>query len=220
MSEHITGDEMKRYFDIICAGTAQAADADFVEEVDAHVAECDGCFEKMRAARLLLQGFSSGRDLAEAFLRAEFPEPFNRPAFDIRRAFGGIKLAKAELAGKLQMLADTLSPRMDARFFPCTPALAAVRGAGDGGGEGALNDLLRSEMALPLAEGRRITLRCREAGASGSVRLFVYSNFDAEFTLYADGGILQPERSGYDRAAGEYVCVYGLDGSEFTLTAG
>lgn len=220
MSDHMTGDELKQYFEIVLAGTPEEDDADFVNEVEAHAAECRDCFEKMQAVRLLLQGFSSSPDLAASFIDAEFPETLARPAFDIQKAFAGVKLVKAELEGKIRMLADTLSDKMNAAFTPFHPSLAAVRGGHDISIDGGtLNDLLYSDMAIPLEEGRKITLRCRNAGSSGQTRLYVYSNFEVDFVLAADEEILRPEKRDYDSAVNEYVWVYQLDGREFELTA-
>lgn len=219
MSDHITDSEWKRYFDIAHAGMIQEEDADFMEEIDAHVVECDQCFEKIQAMRLLLHGASSSPELAEAFIQAEFPEILSKPAFDIRKAFVGVRMVKERIGGGVQILADTLSGALNARFLSGNPALAAVRGNQEAGEEdGALNDLLHSDMELPLADGRRITLRCRSIASAGDIRLFVYSNFAVEFTLYSDGEILCPVSEDYDKAAGEYVRIYELGGSVFELT--
>lgn len=220
MSEHITGDEFKQYFNILFSGAPDENDADFVNEIEAHAAECDHCFEKMQAIRLLMQGFSSDPDLAGTFVTAEFPETLTRPAFDIKKAFMGVKVVKAELAGKLQMLADTLSDKMQAVFVPCRPALAAARGEdGAGTDSGAVNDLLCSDMEFPLEAGRKITLRCRSMGQTNKIRLFVYSNFEVGFKLVSGGEILCPIKKDYDKAANEYVLVYEPDGDGFELTA-
>lgn len=220
MSDHITGDELKQYFEIVLAEAPNEDDADFVNEVETHAAECSYCFEKMQAARLLMQGFSSSPDLAASFIDAEFPESLARPAFDIQKVFAGVKVVKAELEGKIRMLADTLSDKMNVVFTPCHPSLAAVRGdhqiSTDGG---TLNDLLYSDMEIPLEEGRKITLRCRNTGTSGQTRLYVYSNFEVDFILASGENILRPEKRDYDKAVNEYVWVYELDGQEFELTA-
>lgn len=221
MSKHITGDEMKQYFDIICAKSPEGEYADFVDEIDSHVAECDCCFEKMRAVRLLRQGFSAQPDLAAAFVRAEFPESLAHPPFDIAKVFQGVRLVRAELEGRIQMLADTLSGRMNAAFSSCGPVFAAARGAQDcSADDGAVNDLMRSDMEFALSGGRRITLRCRNTGGPEAVRLLVCSNFMAEFLLTSDGTEIRPLQRDYDAAAEEYVWVYELDGGEFILRAG
>lgn len=219
MSKHITGSELKQYFDIIYGGDIQEDDADFVDEIDAHAAGCEYCFERMQAVRVLMRSASSGPDMTEAFMQAEFPEPLSRPSFDIRKAFAGIRFVKEKLEGRVHILADTLSGMMDARFLSGASALSAVRGVQDAdGGDGALNDLLRSDMELPLADGRKIVLRCRVGDSQENIRLFVCSNFEAEFMLCSEGEILCPVREDYDKVAGEYVRVYELDGSIFELT--
>lgn len=221
MSEHITGNEFRQYFGMVLSGAPSEDDAEFVDEIDAHVAGCQHCFEKMQTVRYLMQSFSSSPELADSLLGAEFPETLARPAFDIKKVFPGVKVAKAELAGKLQVLADTVSGRMHAVFAPCNPALASARGE-DGPGIGmdrnAINDLLYSAMEVPLEEGRKITLRCRSMGSSDKIRLFVYSNFEVSFQLTSGERVLCPVKSDYDRLSDEYVCVYELDGDEFELT--
>lgn len=219
MSEHITTEELKKYYNIFCAGEMWEEDAGFVDEIDAHAAECEQCFERMEAVRLLMRGFSSDPELAGEFLRMEFPQPLGKAPFDIRKVFVGIRIVREEAGGRIQMLADTLSDRMNAVFSPYSPALAASRGNQDEPVGGALNDLLRSDMALPLAEGRQITLKCRKIGNSDQIRLFIYSNFDADFTLHSDGKNNSPARKEFDQETGEYVWVYELDGGMFALTA-
>lgn len=220
MSEHITDNEFRQYFDILFSGTRNEDDADFVNDIDAHVAECDRCFEKMQAIRLLMQGFSSSPDLAADLVNMEFPETLARPAFSIQKAFAGVKVVKEELEGKIRMLADTLSDKMNVVFSPCHLPLADVRGDHEISiDDGTLNDLLYSDMEIPLEEGRKITLRCRNAGSSGQIRLYVYSNFEVNFILASGEDILRPEKRDFDRAVNEYVWVYKLDGQEFELTA-
>lgn len=221
MSEHITSNEFKQYFEIMLSGTQGEDDADFVNEIDAHIAGCDHCFEKMQTVRYLMQGFSSSPELANSLISAEFPETLARPAFDLKKVFPGVKVVKAELAGKIQMLADTVSDRMNAVFVPCHPMPAAARGEDGleiGMDSNAINDLLYSAMEIPLGNGRKITLRCRNTGAANKTRLFVYSNFEVDFRLTSGGRVLEPTKSGYDRSANEYVRVYELDGDEFELT--
>lgn len=220
MSEHITGNEFKQYFAILLAGTPNEDDADFINDIQAHVVKCDCCSEKMRAVRLLLQGFSSDPDLAEELVNIEFPETMAKPAFNLQKVFAGVRLAKIGLAGEIRMLADTLSDRINAAFIPNRFSLGAVRGDGEPDLESdTLNDLLCSDMEITLEDGRRIVLRCRRAGASGQIRLFVYSNFKADFLLASGGEILSPLIDSYDRAANEYVRLYELDGEVFELTA-
>lgn len=221
MSEHITSNEFKQYFEIMFSGTQGEDDADFVNEIDAHVAECDHCFEKMQTVRYLMQGFSSSPELANSLISAEFPATLAKPAFDIKKVFPGVKVVKAELAGKIQMLADTVSDRMNAVFVPYNSAIASARGEDGleiGMDSNAINDLLYSAMEIPLGDGRKITLRCRNTGAANKTRLFVYSNFEVDFRLTSGGRVLEPMKSGYDRSANEYVRVYELDGDEFELT--
>lgn len=260
MSEHITSNEFRQYFDILLSGTRNEEDADFVNDIDAHIAECDQCFEKMQAIRLLMQGFSSSPDLARSFINMEFPETLAKPAFDIEKVFMGIKLkiektvvaqrrdfekksiAKINLreaeahyrketplleqlkpkCGKetIQILADTVSDIMNVTFVPRRSMLAAARGDDEIRIDGsAINDLLCSDMEIPLEEGRKITLRCRNMGSSGQIRLYVYSNFEVGFILASNEDILRPEKRDFDRVVNEYVWVYKLDGQEFELTA-
>lgn len=221
MSEHITSNEFRQYFEIVLSGVPDEEDADFVNEIEAHVAGCQQCFEKMQTVRYLMQGFSSSPELADSLIGAEFPETLARPAFDIKKVFLGVRMVKAELAGKIQILADTVSDRMNAAFVPCNSTLASARG--EDGLEididsNVMNDLLYSAMEFPLEGGRRITLRCRSTGSSDKIRLFVYSNFEVSFQLTSGERVLCPVRSDYDRLADEYVCVYELDGDGFELT--
>ena len=216
MSEHITRSELKRYFEIIFSKNRTDDDLDFINEIDAHVAECDDCFEKMQEIRILVQGFSSDLSLAKALINSEFPEPLYKPAFDIKKAFAGVKAVKVDLAGKIQFLADTLSDELNAVFVPHGVALAAARGEEQVNvDESSLNDLLHADMEIPLDDGRNITLRCRNAG--DKVRLFVYSNFEVEFSLTDGESQLEPIKKEYDSAAGENVWVFEISGDSFEL---
>lgn len=227
MSEHITSNEFRQYFDIMLSGTRNDDDADFVNDIDAHIAECDQCFEKMQAIRLLMQGFSSNPDLARSFLNTEFPETLAKPAFDIKKVFMGVKLKIEKTVARqrdfgekiTQILADTVSDKMNVTFVPRRSMLAAARGDDEIGIDvSAINNLLGSDMEFPLEGGRKITLRCRNMSFSNEIRLFVCSNFEVSFKLTSDGKVLAPMKNDYDRIANEYVRVYELDGDEFLLT--
>lgn len=216
MNEHITDKELRQYFEIILSGMPEEGDADFADEIEAHAAGCGFCSERMQTVRFLMEGFSSNPHLAEALIHAEFPETLVRPAFDVRKAFPGIKVIKADLAGKIRMLADTLSDRLNVTFTPCPATVRGGNGEEDGGV--ALNDLLCSDMEIPLEEGRRIALRCRNAGPSDRIRLYVSSNFEADFLLASGGGVPCPAKTAYDEITREIIRIYELDGEEFTLT--
>lgn len=228
MSEHITSNEFRQYFDILFSGTLDGDDADFVNDIDAHIAECGQCFEKKQAIRLLMQGFSSSPDLARSFMNAEFPETLAKPAFDIKKIFLGVKLKIEKMAaqrtgfgeGITQILADTVSGKMNAAFVPRRSMLAAARGDDETSIDAsAINDLLCSDMEFPLEGGRKITLRCRNMGSSNEFQLFVYSNFEVDFKLTSDQKVLDPVEKDYDIATREYVLVYELyEGDEFLLT--
>lgn len=220
MSEHVTGTEWKQYFEIMQAGTPNEEEADFVNDIEAHVVECDLCNEKVQAIRYLMDGFSSNPDLAASLISAEFPETLAKPAFNLQKAFAGVKMVKAAWEGKVRVLADTLSDKVNVIFSPGSPSLAAARGDQEADTEGgALNDLLYSDMEVPLEEGRKITLKCRNVDPASHTRLYVYSNFKADFLLVSDEGVLSPVKNDHDKAANEYVWVYELDGQEFELTA-
>lgn len=228
MSEHITSNEFRQYFDILLSGTLNEDDADFVNDIDAHIAECGRCYERMQAIRLLMQGFSSSSDLARSFINTEFTETLVKPAFDIKKIFLGVKLKIEKTVARrkdlekeiAQILADTVSDKMNATFVPHRSLLAAARGDDEIGFDGsAINDLLCSDMEFPLEGGRKITLRCRNVSFTNEIRLFVYSNFEVNFKLISDGRILDPAGKDHDIAANEYVLVYELDvGDEFLLT--
>ena len=216
MSEHITRSELKRYFEIIFSKNKTDDDLDFVNEIDAHVAECDDCFAQMQSMRTLVQGFSSDASLAKALINSEFPEPLYKPAFDIKKAFAGIKVVKADLAGKIQLLADTLSDKMNAVFVPYGPALATARSEKQVDiDESSLNNLLYSDMEIPLDDGRKITLRCRHK--NDKIRLFVYSNFEVEFVLTEGINEVEPIKKEYDSAIGENVWIFDISGDSFEL---
>lgn len=218
MPEHMTRAERDRYFAIICSENQSEAELEFVNEIDAHVAECDDCFAEMQAMRLLIRGFSSDASLANALLRSELPEPLYKPAFDIRRAFAGVKMVKGVWAGRIQILADTLSDKMNAVFVPGSPAFAAARGENQADfDERALNDLLRSDMEIPLDDGRKVTLRCRAASRSDQIRLFVSGNFEADFVLTAGAETVEPVKKEYDPAAQETVWMFETDRDAFEL---
>lgn len=236
MSEHITNNEFRQYFDILLSGTLDEDDADFVNDIDAHLAECDQCFEKMQAIRLLMQGFSSNRNLAKTFINTEFPETLARPAFDIKTVFMGVKLniKKTVVQGNpflsrleskcgeeiTQILADTVSDKMNAIFVPHRNVLAAVRGDDEIGIDGsAINDLLCSDMEFLLEGGRKITIRCRNQSFTNKNRLYIYSNFEINFKLASDGKVLEPAEKDHDIVTNEYILVYEFDdGDEFLLT--
>ena len=218
MSEHITRNELNRYFEIVLSKDQSEDDLEFINEIDAHVAECDDCFAEMQAMRLLIQGFSSDASLANALMKSEFPEPLYKPAFDIKKAFAGVKAVKGVLAGKLQILADTLSDKMNAVFIPSTPALAAARGEKQVDiDESSLNNLLHSDMEIPLDGGRKVTLRCRKAKNLDNIRLFVYSNFEVDFVLTAGENVVEPVKKEYDPTARENIWMFDIEGDSFEL---
>lgn len=226
MNEHITSNEFRQYFDILLSGTLNEDDADFMNDIDAHIAECDQCLERMQAIRLLMQGFSSSPDLARSFINTEFPETLTRPAFDIKKIFIGVRLKIEKKVAefekrKTQVFADIVSDKMNATFVPQRSMLAAARGNGEIGIDGsAINDLLCSDMVFSLEGGRKITLRCENMLFTDGIRLFIYSNFEVNFKLTFNGNIYFPVKKDHDIATNEYVLVYALDGDdEFLLTA-
>ena len=216
MSEHITKSEISRYFEIVFSKDKNDDDLEFINEIDAHAAECDECFQKMQAMRTLIQGFSSDASLAGALINSEFPETLYKPVFNVKKAFAGIKVVKANLAGKIQLLADTLSDKMNAVFVPYGPALAAARGEKQVNiDESSLNNLLYSDMEIPLDGGRKITLRCRNT--NNKVLLFVYSNFEVDFCLTEGTTVVEPIKKEYDSAVGENVWMFDITGDSFEL---
>lgn len=218
MNEHLTHYELNRYFGVILSKNKSDDDMEFINEIDAHVAECNDCFGKMKAMRLMIQGFSSEVSLANALIDSEFPEPLYKPAFDIKKAFAGIKMVKGVLSGKIQILADTMSDKMNAVFVPRSPAFAAARGEKQVNiDESSLNNLLYCDMEIPLDDGRKITLRCRNTGNSDRIRLFVYSNFEVDFILTEGTTVVEPAQKEYDSVAGENVWMFNITGDSFEL---
>lgn len=215
MSEHISQAEMVRYLRLsVSSGSATADESDFVSEIDAHMAECDACFERMHAARLMTAGILSDRGLTEACSAATSGTAVQNLSAAGRMRLR-IKVAKDELAAGLRALAASLSDRMTLTFAPSPLSFAAARGDRTET-DYVENDLLSSRMSMEY-DGRRVSARCEPGDTEDEVLLYLYSGDDLSYAVTCGGEELSACQKNYDPILNEYTAVYRIGKGEIII---
>ncbi len=193
---HISRDELKKYFEL--KASKYAENADFIDEIDAHLSECDDCFREFKAVQALWFGFNSSPDAAHKFVSN-------------KNTFLKIKIAVDNMIRVISAQIDGIA---NLRYTP--NSAVAVRG--ENKSPTNKTDLLYNDLIITDDCDKNIRIYCRQ-GSNGGFILNITSDKKTEFNLTKDGDLILPKYEKFDDVLGEFITSFELENGDFDLTS-
>lgn len=197
MHNIITKSEMERYFMAI-TGEPSVEDQDFVQEIEAHAAECDECFERLEAFRLLYFGFAFN------------PAAVARIVTSNQSQSVFAKLIIASVNG-IKQISDVISKNIHAVDISGSGALAfGTRAADD-------TSFSTANKGFSTDDGG-IIVKLESNPFTGEQMLFIYSKNDIPITVRCNDKTVKCSGKLYDDIMEQYVFTYPLDDGEYDIS--
>lgn len=212
MSEHISKKELFRYITLISKKDKDYnSDIDFINEIEAHIAECPDCFNKVEMARLLTVGMLSDKDVLTSYKKTDS----NNKQLNNSVVILNIDLIRNTISGRYNALATVTNESTEFLLVPNLSPTVSTRGD-DIAEEFAANDLVASNIELKY-DNKKIIVRCEDISEKSEVLLYIYSAEDVDLKLYCDNKELFLLRKNYDSTVNEYIWVYKVSEGKITL---
>lgn len=212
MSEHISKKELFRYITLISKKDKDYnSNIDFINEIEAHTAECPDCFNKVEMARLLTVGMLSDKDVLTSYKKTDS----NNKQLNNSVVILNIDLIRNTISGRYNALATVTNESTEFLLVPNLSPTVSTRGD-DIAEEFAANDLVASNIELKY-DNKKIIVRCEDISEKSEVLLYIYSAEDVDLKLYCDNKELFLLRKNYDSTVNEYIWVYKVSEGRITL---